>query len=148
MKQFLLLILTSLLSNQKAYSDVGEAMMGASYNAVDYEEPEMVDYGISARYRHLFFNPGSSGWYGDINALAYHIVYSDFTFGYMKRSKGNIFYDLGAGVGVSLVFGLSFVVSTGLGFELGKGLSLVLPLELKYPGRGGVFFMPMIGWRF
>lgn len=145
MKYFIILL--ALLSGQ-AKAGIGELMAGGTYRRVEYEDPTITSKGVSVSYRHLFLAPGSSGPFFEIESLGYSIYASQLFAGWIYRSKGSVFFDLGAAASYRYNYGPGVGVYSGIGFDLGGGWHLAVTLLFRYPGRAGFFVKPLIGWRF
>ncbi len=151
MRFFYVTVFTSVFNvsfAERIVAGTGEFMAGAMYQKINYEEPEVTEYGLSLRYRHLFSEKAGGMPFIHADFMGLHVLLADLAGGYLYRSSGNTFFDAGAGLGYSYLYGVYFQLFTGIGFKIGSRLHISLPFLLQYPARGGIFIYPLIGWKF
>ncbi|MBI2521004.1 MAG: hypothetical protein HYV97_11320 [Bdellovibrio sp.] len=140
---FLLFVL--LIQSATGLASTLEGFAGANYTSYDAVS-EANEGGLSLRFKYnhskdgpgyFFYNVWRGGGIANYDALL----------GYSYRSKGNLFFEIGAGAFYG-PFGPGIGIVAGSGFWLGNDFYFSLPLIVRKMGLDYMTISPMIGWNF
>lgn len=143
MKNIFLLILTVLCATANAFEIEGFA--GA--NSTTYDDvSEANSSGVTARTKLNFYGSEDRGIFVNINARGKSVFLSELAVGYAWRTKGTWFFEGGAGLGYSAIFGSGLALMGGTGYRVSSKLFVNFPIIANLSGT--IFWSPYIGYSF
>lgn len=142
--KFVLPLLLFFLSTSNALAFDLELFAGANTTTFD-DAKDANSYGISVRTKLDFYGKANRGFFVNINAKGVSLLTADTLTGYAIRSSGPWFFEGGAGLGFSTIFGSGLGVLAGTGYNVTSTVFVNFPIILT---NNGVFWSPYLGYKF